>query len=207
MFDTPASPLPSLPGTIPAPRGLFIDRWGTLLDPPSAGFARNPSEVAFYPGALDALFRAGQAGWRIYLVGNEDHVAQGTVADDAWQSVERHIRSELERAGVNLTRDYACRDHPLGVAGHSKDSVYLLPNTGAFYHAAHTDGIDLAKSWAVGDSTLELVAAWRSGCHMAGVQTGLALSDRTFEVDPELMVEDLAAVVDTLLGRTIRMSA
>ncbi len=195
------SPYPPLEGTVPAPRALFVDRWGTLLETPGAGYARTPSEVRFQSGALDALFRASRAGWKLYLLGNEESVALGHLPLEAWKAVEKKLLADLASAGVPLAGHYACLDHPEGIAGHRNDSVYLLPNTGAFYHAMHGHGIDLAKSWVIGDSTVELVAGWRAGCRMAAVKTGLALSDRTFEVSPEVVESDLRVVVSELLQR------
>jgi histidinol phosphatase-like enzyme len=196
------SPYPPLEGTVPAPRALFVDRWGTLLETPAAGFARTSEELRFLPGALDALFRASRAGWSIYLLGNEEAVAFGKLAAEAWSEVEKRMLTELYRAGVPVVRSYACIDHPEGVPGRRNDSVYLLPNTGAFYHATHTDGVELGKSWVIGDSTLELVAGWRAGCRMAAVRTGVALSDRAFVVDPDVDGKDLRGVVLDLLERT-----
>lgn len=202
MHASHRSPYPPLDGTVRAPRGLFVDRWGTLLETPAAGYAREPGELAFLPGVIDALFRATRAGWRLYLLGNEDAVAFGHLAEDAWTAIEKKMLDDLARAGVSVTRNYACLEHPQGVTGRRNDSVYLLPNTGAFYHAVHTDGIELGKSWVIGDSTLELVAGWRAGVRMAAVQTGCALGDRTFEVDPEVTGTNLRSVVLDLLART-----
>lgn len=204
---SPSRRLPSLPGTIPQPRALFVDRWGTLLDPPTAGFAEHPDEVRFLEGALQALFQASRSGWRIYLVGNEESVAHGKLSEEAWEAVEERFLDDLSKAGVLVSRQYACLDHPQGKGTHQSDSVYLLPNTGAFYHAAHTDGIQLAKSWVIGDSTLELVAGWRAGCRLAGVQTGLGLSDATYEVDPEILERNIGDVIAELLARTSSLSA
>jgi D-glycero-D-manno-heptose 1,7-bisphosphate phosphatase len=202
MHASHRSPYPPLDGTVRAPRGLFVDRWGTLLETPAAGFAREPGEIAFLPGVIDALFRATRAGWMLYLVGNEESVAFGQLAKEAWETVEKKVLADLARAGVAVARNYACLDHPQGIPGRRNDSVYLLPNTGAFYHAVHTDGIELAKSWVIGDSTLELVAGWRAGVRTAAVRTGRALADRTYEVDPEISGANLRAVVLDLLTRT-----
>jgi D-glycero-D-manno-heptose 1,7-bisphosphate phosphatase len=202
MHASHRSPYPPLDGTVPAPRALFIDRWGTLLELPEGGFARSVDEVRFQRGALDALFRASRAGWYLYLLGNEDAVAFGRLALESWNEIEKKMLAEIARAGVPLARNYACIDHPEGAPGRRNDSVYLLPNTGAFYHALHNDGVELAKSWVIGDSTLELVAGWRAGCRMAAVRTGLNLGDRAFEVDPEVVEKDLRSVVLELLQRT-----
>jgi len=180
---------------------MFIDRWGTLLETPRDGFARRAEDLRFLPGTLQALHRAARAGWNLYLLGNEEAVWTGALELEAWKGVEAGLLRTLTEAGVPIQRNYACLDHPKGIRGHDADTVFLLPNTGAFYHASHIDGVQLGKSWVIGDSTLELVAGWRSGCRMAGVRTGLALRDRAYHVDPELVGDTLPEVVLTLLQR------
>jgi histidinol-phosphate phosphatase family protein len=193
-------PLPPLPGTEPPLRALFVDRWGTLAELPERGHVKCFTEVRFVPGAIDALFRAQQAGWRIYLIGNEDAVAHGHLPDNAWESLEGELLEHLSGMGVHVHRNYACLDHPDGRPPHKKPSVFLLPDTGLLYHAAQSDGVELRVSWVVGDSTLELSAGERAGCHVAGVRTGLGLRDGTLEVEPAFVGASLERVVDALLG-------
>lgn len=193
MFESYPSPYAPLEGTTPAPRAIFVDRWGTLLEVPEQGYPRSAEDVRFFPGVPESLFRMARAGWLVYLLGNEEAVARGEVTEAAWREVEAFVVERLERAGVTVASSYAGLDQP--------DSVYHLPNTGAFYHAAHTDGVALEKSWVIGDSTLELVAGWRAGCRQIGVRTGLALEDATYKVDPEFVADDLAAALRELLLR------
>ena len=170
----------------PPPRGVFIDVLGTLVQPAEDGHFPTISDARFYEGVLDALFRVTQAGWNLYLVGNISSVAFGEQSLDDWRAFQAGLRALLKSQGIRVTRDYTCVDHPEGVKGRDRDSVYLLPGTGAMHHASQEDGVSLPLCWVVGDSTIELVAGWRAGCRVAAVQTGAALGDRTFHVDPEL---------------------
>jgi D-glycero-D-manno-heptose 1,7-bisphosphate phosphatase len=189
-----------LPGTEPPLRGLFVDRWGTLLEGGKRGFCSRPEDLLFQPGAVDALFRAQQAGWTIYLIGNEDAVAKGRLSDAAWERVSAALVAQLASLGVDVRRNYACLEHPSGKGTHRRPSVFLLPDTGVFFHAAQEDGVELPRSWVIGDSTLELAAGERAGCKIAGVRTGLGLGDKTLQVDPRFVGENLAEAVDHLLG-------
>lgn len=184
-----------IPGAGPRPRGLFIDRWGTLLELPEKAPCTRFDRARFVPGALDALFHAGQAGWNLYSIGNEDDVAFGRMAESTWRKFEGELLDHLRAHGVAVRRLYACLDHPEGVAPHDRDSVFLLPNTGALYHAAQTDGIVLEDSWVIGDGTLELVAGWRAGCHLAAVGAGRRLGEGELHVEPEIVADDLVAVL------------
>jgi histidinol phosphatase-like enzyme len=201
MFDTYSSPYAPLEGTLHAPRAMFIDRWGTLLEVPEGGLARSPSDVRFFPDALQTLFLANRAGWYLYLLGNETSVIEGDVSQERWKEIEEALIGQLSKAGIPIRKNYASVKNPEGIDGHRLDSVYLLPNTGAFYHAAHNDGVDLRESWVIGDSTLELVAVWRAGCRQMGVRSGQAVKDGAFRIEPDLMEENLVAAVRELLTR------
>ncbi len=192
----PAGPLP---GFRQRPRGLFVDRWGTLLELPERGYCARFEDVQFLAGATDALFRAHRAGWYVYLIGNEDAVARGRITLGTWERVRDGVDGHLRGQGVPPRRFYACVDHPEGVEGRRADSVFMLPNTGIFYQAAHLDGIELGKSWVIGDSSLELVAGWRAGLRLAAVRTGLGLGDGTYDVDPDLVAPDLASAIGHVL--------
>jgi histidinol phosphatase-like enzyme len=190
-------PLPPIPGTEQPHRALFIDRWGTLLAPTECG--PNGPSLEFTPGAVDALFRATQAGWNLYLIGNEDAVARGQVSDAAWSEFENSLLAHLHAHGARIVRNYACLEHPLGKGPHKKNSVFRLPDTGTFYHAAQNDGVVLGESWVIGDSTLELVAGTRAGCRSIAVQSGLALGDGALDVEPHCERENLSSAVDLFL--------
>ena len=180
-----------IPGAGIPPRGLFVDRWGTLLRECPRGLPA-VEDALFMPGALDALFAARQAEWEIYLIGNECKVAQGEVSEPAWKSFEAELLDHLRAHGIPVRRSYACLDHPEGVPGRQRDSVFRLPNTGALYHAAQFDGISLAHSWVVGDASLELVAGWRAGCHLGGIGRPVDLMRGELSVEPDSCAPSLA---------------
>ena len=189
-----------LPGTEPPPRALFVDRWGTLFSSSSGEDCSDFDQLVFSEGAENALFRATQASWRIYLLGNEDAVAFGRVSDAAWKRFENAYLEHLSSLGARVSRNYACLDNPEGKGAHAKDSVFLLPNTGALYHAAQHDGIRLDESWVIGDGSLELAAGWRAGCRLARVGDTPLSFDSDLTVDPDLECGSLAEAIQSILA-------
>jgi len=194
------SPFAPLPGTEPPTRGVFVDRWGTLLALPPAGSCSRFAEAGFVEGAVNALFRAQQAGWRVYLIGNEPEVAMGRTARSTWERFEQELLEHLAGQGVHICRNYACLDDPEGQGPHRKPSVFRLPDTGLLYHAAQLDGVDLERSWVVGDGRAELAAGGRAGCGTIGVLTGCATVTEGPEVDPTLTLDSLVEAIEFLLG-------
>jgi histidinol phosphatase-like enzyme len=200
--ESPRRPLPLLPipGTTRAPRALFVGRWSACLAAPSGGFRGEFRPELFSAGAEALLFRASQAGWTIYLIGNEDAVAEGRVSDHAWTRFEEALLGWLAGRGIRVARNYACLDHPEGRGAHRRDSVFLFPNTGALYHAAQEDGIQLGDSWIVSSDPLELAAGWRAGCRIARVGGGRAARHGPLEVEAEIAATDLSGVLRELLS-------
>ncbi|MFN0009049.1 MAG: hypothetical protein ACKVXR_14195 [Planctomycetota bacterium] len=209
-FSTPPQPAFPFSGPLPGAgrpvRGLFVSRSSVLL---SSGFAHRSAEpphgaerallATFAPEALRMLFRAGQHGWTLYLVGNEDSVARGRVSDSAWEKFEADLMRRLRGEGIPITRHYACVDHPKGKGKHQRDSVFRFPNTGALYHAAQEDGIELRESWVVSGDTDELAAGWRAGCRTARVGAG-PTRKHELAVEPDLAGNDLARTLAEVFG-------
>jgi len=192
-----------LEGTDSPRRALFVKRWGTLLCKPESGFPRFSPDL-LSPGALEALFRASQAGWWIYLLGNEDDVANGSIDQETWEGFESDLMDHLAKQGIRIVRSYACADNPKdGVAGHRMESVYRLPNTGAMYHAHQEEGIELKSSWVIGDETLELAAGWRAGCLTAGILGEGDEISGPLETDMAFVAADLRGALEALVT-TIR---
>lgn len=199
MFDVSHSPFSPIPGTQRAPHGLFIDRWGTLLCPepgdPPLGFA--PELLT--PRAVETLFRAQQAGWLLYLIGNEEAVAFGRQSEQSWRNFEADLLAHLASLGVSVQRSYACLDHPDGRGQHAMPSVFQLPNTGVFYHAQQYDGVRLEDCWVIGDSSLELAAGDRVGCRLAALGEQRGLADDELFVDPLFYSPSLVAALEQVL--------
>ena len=179
-------------------RALFVKRWGVLLEPSEPSAELEFAPALFSRGAVDALYRARQAGWRLYLIGNEESVARGSVSDERWAAFEGALLAHLSGRGAGVTRSYACLDHHEGKGAHQRRSVFQLPDTGVFYHASQHDGVALGESWVVGDTTLDLAGGERAGCKVAAVRTGVGLRDRELDVEPALWGERLCEVVDAL---------
>ena len=191
--------LSPLEGTQGPRRALFVKRWGTLLSPTSPGTFQFSPEL-LVPGAVEALFRASQAGWWIYLLGNEDEVAHGHVEQETWERFEEELIQHLTKNGVRVVRSYGCTDDPIdGVTGHCKESVYRLPNTGAMYHAKQADGVELKNSWVVGDDSLELAAGWRAGCLTAGILGEREDITGPLETDAAFVAADLPSALEALV--------
>ena len=68
--------------------------------------------------------------------------------------------------------------------------------------AASRYNIDLSASWTVGDTTVDIQTGINAGTHTALVLTGDAGRDGKYDVQPELVADDLLTAVNTMLKGT-----
>jgi histidinol phosphatase-like enzyme len=177
-----------------------VGRWGALLERPGSP-CKSFADARLAAKAGELLFRATQAGWRLYLVGNEPDVARGRVTDAAWEAFQSDLHAHLAGLGIPLARDYACLDHPqTGKGKHKRESVYRFPNTGALYHALQEDGTDLRTSWMISDDVLELASASRAGVHTLAIGCSSRAVEGPLEVDSEQNATTLAEALSVVLA-------
>ena len=83
-------------------RAIFLDRDGTLIA--EKNYLSRPEEVEIFPGAVAALKRLADAGFRLFVVTNQSGIGRGyfTMADA--ERVNAHIADELAREGVRFEK-------------------------------------------------------------------------------------------------------
>ena len=145
-------------------RAIFIDKDGTLID--NVPYNVDPDLVALAPGAAAAVELFAAHGFVPIVVSNQPGIAQGRFAAGALHAVERRIGELLEPAGAKIDAYYYCP--------HSAEHgcACRKPAPGLLLHAAAEHGVDLARSWLVGDILNDVEAGKRAGCRAALVVNG-----------------------------------
>jgi D-glycero-D-manno-heptose 1,7-bisphosphate phosphatase len=94
---------------------------------------------------------------------------------------------------------YAAPHHPkgLGAYGHP-DHPDRKPNPGMLLRAAEEHGVDLSRSWMIGDKLLDLEAGRNAGCRVALVRTGYGSQVDAGRAD--LVAADLPSAVARILA-------
>jgi D-glycero-D-manno-heptose 1,7-bisphosphate phosphatase len=145
-----------------ARRAVFLDRDGTLVHDP--GYLGDPAGVALLPGVGDALRALSEAGFALVVCTNQSGIARGRYGVADFERVTGRLGDLLRDEGVALLATYHCPFHPEGtVAGFARESEDRKPAPGMWLRAAADHGIDLARSYSVGDGERDVVAGKRAG--------------------------------------------
>ena len=141
-------------------KAVFLDKDGTLVE--NVPYNVDPSRVVPAPHAAPALAALAGAGYRLIVVSNQPGVARGVFAEDRLRVLHAHLRSLLPELG----EFYYCPHSP------DEECACRKPACGLLLRAAYRHGIDLARSWMVGDILDDVEAGRRAGCRTVLVDNG-----------------------------------
>ena len=136
----------------PAP-AIFLDRDGTLIEDP--GYLSRPEQVRLHPGAPAAISAVNAHGWLAVVVTNQSGIARGLLTEDQYAATARRLEELLARAGARLDGQYHCPHLP-EITGPCE---CRKPGTLLYRRAAEDLGIDLARSWWIGDAPRDVLPA------------------------------------------------
>lgn len=141
---------------------VFLDRDGTLME--EAQYCSHPDRVRIIPGVPEALRALKAAGFRLVIVTNQSGIGRGyyTLAD--FEAVQVRF---FELIGLDLIdATYFCPEAPEAASPRRK------PAPGMVLEARRDLGLDLARSWFVGDKAIDVRCARNAGVRPILVLTG-----------------------------------
>jgi D-glycero-D-manno-heptose 1,7-bisphosphate phosphatase len=120
-------------------------------------FLHRREEVSIFPGAAAALRLLQDAGFALFIVSNQSGVGRGyfTLADV--EKVNRHLCAEFARAGVRFEAIYIAPEAPGQPSRGRKPSPQFL------FDARDEFGVDLGRSYLIGDKLMDLECGWNAG--------------------------------------------
>jgi histidinol-phosphate phosphatase family protein len=131
---------------------------------PETGRAESPyraADVALADGAAAALARLRAGGALLVVVSNQPAAAKGRATRHDLDAVHERAVALLAAAGVQPHAWRYCFHGP------ADECACRKPRPGLLLDAARELAVDLARSWMVGDSDVDVAAGARAGCRTA----------------------------------------
>ncbi len=175
---------------------VFLDKDGTLVH--DVPYNVDPALVRLLGGARDGARLLRAAGYALVVGTNQSGVARGFFTTEQLGPVRARLEDLL---GLPLDGFYWCPHHPAGhVAPYATTCGCRKPLPGLMLRAARELGIDLARSWMVGDILHDVEAGSRAGCRTALLLNGGETEWVTGpHRQPTLLAEDLADAAKSIL--------
>ncbi len=147
-----------------------------------------------------AISALNARGIPVLIVTNQAGIGKGKFGWKDFDAVMKRLGELLSRHSAHIDGAYVCPFHPeASVDYRHEDHPERKPNPGMLLRAAEEHGIDLARSWMIGDKDIDLEAGRNAGCRVALVRTGYGSN-----VDPalaDLVAADLAEAIEGILAQ------
>ncbi|UCE25665.1 MAG: HAD-IIIA family hydrolase [Candidatus Zixiibacteriota bacterium] len=131
-------------------RAAFVDRDGTVIV--DKHFLSDPDLVEFEDGSIEALRVLKEQGFKVIVISNQSGVARGLFDLDAVENVNHRLLELVAEQKVGIDGIHYCPHHPSGTVNlYIKDCRCRKPAPGMAEEAAYQLGLDLRKSYVIGD--------------------------------------------------------
>jgi D-glycero-D-manno-heptose 1,7-bisphosphate phosphatase len=176
-------------------RAVFFDRDGTLIE--EREYLRRPKDVALFPGAVRGLLRLQDSGFKLVIVSNQSGVGRGYFTLTEVEKVNQKLLGELGLHGVRIEKVYFAPEAPEVPSRGRKPSPQFL------FDAREEFGLDLARSFFVGDKLSDLQCGWNAGvkrCILVRTGYGAELErSQKPELGNAAIVDDVEAAAKWIL--------
>jgi D-glycero-D-manno-heptose 1,7-bisphosphate phosphatase len=173
-------------------RAVYLDRDGVLNRaivrdgkpyPPSG-----LDELEILPGVAEALTRLQGAGYRLVVVTNQPDVGRGTMAPETVAAVHTRMAEVLPLDAIEVclhagTEGCDCRK----------------PKPGMLLRDAAAYGVDMQRSFMVGDRWRDIDAGTAAGCRTILIAAGY--DERAPSHTPDWVCRSLAEAADWILAK------
>jgi len=166
-----------------APEGQYVTRW---------------EDFHVLPRVVEGIAQLNRAGISVIVVTNQRCVAKGLISEVELQKLHQQMFEYFAKCGATIDAIYYCP--------HAVEPPCLCrkPAPGMLLEAARAHGLDLAASWMMGDSDIDMQAGKNAGCKTIRLsqkeQTGGdTVSARTLPTEIDEVASSLLEAVRKIL--------
>lgn len=172
---------------------VILDRDGTICEEIPGSYVRYWSEFKFIPGALDALTRLKENGYKVFVFSNQSGVGKGVMTEEQLREIHREMCSTVFAFGGEISGVFYCPHRAEDGCDCRK------PKTGLLLKIERDYGVDLTRAWVIGDSLRDVQAGKK-----VQSKTILLLSgEKKTEEDWIKIIEDPPHLLASNLGEAV----
>ncbi|MBF0542241.1 MAG: HAD-IIIA family hydrolase [Nitrospirae bacterium] len=181
---------------------IFLDRDGTIIK--HINQLHKPSDLELYPDAPAAIKLINNSNFLVFIATNQSVVARNLCNIETVHLINKKLQTLLGDQGAYLDDIFFCPHHP-DKGFPEENPAYKIncncrkPKDGMIRNAMNLYNIDIASSWFIGDSTIDIKTGKDSGMSTILLQTGLSGKDNTYDVTPDYQFNNLTDAVNFII--------
>ena len=166
-------------------KAIFLDRDGVIND--NTGKPVNkPKDLIIYEGVGEALKKASDNGYDLFVVTNQGGVELGYLTHEQLEAIHYKMEEDL-KPYCSFKEIKYCPDF-------KKDSQCRKPKPGMILQLAEKYHIDLKSSWMIGDMDTDIEAGMAAGCKTAK----LGIKNKAADVNGRNLFEVIEKILSLL---------
>ncbi len=156
---------------------VFIDRDGTInVD---VDFLSSPQQLQLIPRSADAIKELNDRKVPVFVITNQSGIARGLFSEKDLSEIHRALDEMLRQSGASVTGYYYCPHHPNdGLPPYVTDCDCRKPKPGLLHRAQKEHGLDLTRSFVIGDKKIDMEAGRSVGARTIHVGTGYGAAEK-----------------------------
>jgi histidinol-phosphate phosphatase family protein len=171
-------------------KAVLLDRDGTINR--DFNYVNSPGQLELLPNVGAAISLLNRRRFKVVVVSNQSGVARGYLDLKTLGAIHRRLRHLLKKEGAKLDAIYYCPFHP------DDDPPCRKPKTGMAERASRELGIDLGRSYMVGDSRADIEFG-----NNIGARTVLVLTGKSNGTEPWMKKCRVDCIAHDLLGAAL----
>ncbi len=185
-------------------KAVFLDRDGTLnVDD---GYPASFNEIIIYPASYQAVRKLNAAGLLTIVITNQSGIGRGLLTENDLAALHNQMSASFSNQGARLDAFYYCPHYEKSPTPHYRlDCTCRKPNAGLALRAAADFGVDLERSYMVGDKVEDILFGLTIRATPVLVRTGFGEESlpRLQEVGakPAFVAGDILEAAEWILGR------
>lgn len=170
---------------------VFLDRDGTVIIDPEDERVDTEEKIKLFPDTIKALKYLADKDFAVILITNQAAIAEGRISLTDFDRINNKVLEMLSPSGIRILKTYVCPHGPEDKCECRKPKPTML------LEAAKEFGVDLTKSYMVGDRGSDIFAGINAGVKTILVKTANVPVD----------VEDATYIAPNLLDAVKYISA
>jgi len=150
---------------------IFLDRDGVINK--EVNYLHKAEDFKFIHGVFEACNYLIELKYKIIIITNQSGISRGYYSEKDFFNITNWMLKQFKNNGVNILDVFHCPHSP------NENCTCRKPKPGMLLKAKKMHGIDMQKSWLIGDKENDITAAISAGIsNTILVRSGHAINEK-----------------------------